>query len=67
MNHQDPKGQFLLLAPQDAQDRTGKPFAKLLARFKRRQDALAALKNRHRPGEQVLGHGAALRQFALIA
>lgn len=66
MTHQDPKGQFVLLAPQAATDTTGKPFAKLLASFKRRQDALAYLQNRHRPGEQVLGRTAALRQFALI-
>lgn len=67
MKHEDPKGQFILLAQQDATDSTGKPFAKLLASFKRRQDALAALQNRHRPGEQVLGRNAALRQFTLIA
>lgn len=66
MPHEDAKGQFILLAPQADTDSKGKPFARLLASFKRRQDALAALKNRHRPGEQVLGRSAALRQFALI-
>ena len=66
MTAQDPKGQFVLLAPQEDTDSTGKPFAKLLASFKHRQDALAFLRNRHRPGEQVLGRTAAQRQFALI-
>ena len=67
MKPTDPHGQFLLLAPQEATDSSGKPFATLLATFKHRQEALAALRNRHRPGEQVLGRTAAFRQFVLIA
>ena len=68
MKHHDTDGQFVLLAPQaDQQGSNGKPFARLLASFKHRQDALRALSNRHRTGEQVLGRTAALRAYNLIA
>ena len=60
-------GQFLLVAISHEQDAKGKPFARLLAAFATRKAALAALQNRHRPGEQVLGRQAALRQFNLFA
>ncbi|RJG08659.1 hypothetical protein D3879_22460 [Pseudomonas cavernicola] len=61
------QGQFVLLAPEQGHDSRGKPFARLLAAFAHRQDALKALANRHRPGEEVLGRSAALRRFALLA
>lgn len=67
MKHEDPNGQFVLLAEQADQGRNGKPFAVLLAAFKHRQDALQALANRHRLGERVLGRTAALRKYNLIA
>lgn len=67
MKHHDTDGQFVLLAPQADAGSNGKPFARLLASFKHRQDALRALANRHRTGEQVLGRTAALRHYNLIA
>jgi hypothetical protein len=67
MKHEDANGQFVLLVPQDQEGSNGKPFARLLASFKHRQDALRALSNRHRSGEQVLGRTAALRHYNLIA
>ena len=68
MKHEDPNGQFVLLAEQADHGHTnGKPFAVLLAAFKHRQQALQALANRHRAGEQVLGRSAALRKYNLIA